>query len=166
MGLQCLAEYDMETENLPAWALVFIPLSFFIIFPLFWCAVLLFNSHLSGWRRLATRYRSTEVPKGQFFSGVECQLGIVTFRSALECTVSEGGLFLQPAYLFRYAHPLLFIPWTELRDIRRGAILWLPVVRADIGVPRLARIRLSARVFDQSDAQKFLSRSGGGNLLL
>jgi len=154
----------METENLPTWTLVFIHLSFFIIFPLFWCAALLFNSYLGGWRGLATRYRSTEAPKGQFFSGVECQLGFVSFRSALECTVGEGGLFLQPAYLFRYAHPLLFIPWTELHDIRRGAILWHSVVRADIGVPRLARIRLSARVFDQSNAEQFLSRSGENSL--
>src|SRR5690606_18991084 len=89
---------------------------------------------------------------------VECMLGIVTFRSALECTVGEGGLFLQPAYLFRFGHPLLFIPWTDGYELRRSSILWLPLVRADIGNPRLARIRLSARVFEQSEAVRFLSR--------
>lgn len=157
MVLQYLVEYEMESENLPAWALVLIPFGVLIIFPLFWCGVLWFNSHLSGWNRLAGRYRCREVPIGTTFTGVEGQLGIVTFRSALECTVGERGLFLQPSFIFRFAHPLLFIPWTDLYNVRRGSLLWLRVVRADIGSPRLAKISLSARVFEQSDAVRFLS---------
>jgi hypothetical protein len=117
------------------------------------------NSLLSGWGRLAKQYRTLELPKGKSFTGVECHLGVVSYRSSLECSVDESGLFLQPSYIFRFAHPRLFIPWTEWHDIRRGAILWLSVVRADIGMPRMARIRLSARVFDQSDAERFISRT-------
>ena len=143
----------MESGKPPVWLIVVMPLLFLILFPLMWCGVLWINSRLSGWNRLARHYRTDKIPSGKLFSRVQGHIGLVSYRAVLECTANGEGLFLRPAALFRFAHPLLFIPWTEMHDVRRSALLWIPLVRAEIGHPRLAGPRLAARVFDESEGR-------------
>lgn len=147
---------DIPDSELPIWLVAFIPLAFFVFFPLMWCFVLWMLSHVGGWSRLAARYRSKEAPLGKRWTGVQGNVGFVSYRGVLECTTNEEGMFLQPGLIFRFSHPLLFIPWTEFREARRSTILWLRTVRANVGSPRVARIRLAANVFEESEGRRVL----------
>jgi len=133
--------------------------AFFVVFPMFWCAVMWINSQIGGWARLARRYRSRETPTGTKWPGVQGMIGIVSYRGALECTTNPEGLFLQPMVLFRFAHPLLFIPWSEFREAKRGNLLWIPVVSASVGSPAVAKVRLAAKVFEGSEGLLLLEAS-------
>jgi hypothetical protein len=146
----------MDTESTPVWLLVLLPLVFLAFFPLMWCGVLWINSRIGGWSRLARHYRSTGIPHGRTFHSVQGQVGIVSYRAALECTTNEHGLFIQPWAIFRFAHPLLFIPWSEMHGVNRTSLLWIPVVRAEIGKPRVAVLRLAAKVFEDSEGRRLL----------
>lgn len=147
----------MESEITPGWLLVLLPILPFVAFPLMWCGVLWINSQIGGWSRLAKRYRSSEIPNGKSFTSVQGQVGIVSYRAALECSANEEGLFIRPWAIFRFAHPLLFIPWSEMHGVKRTSLLWIRVVRADVGQPRVAVLRLAAKVFEESDGHRLLS---------
>lgn len=141
-----------ESSEMPVWAIVLIPIAFFVVFPLFWCFVLWINSHVSGWQRLAARYRSGEEPKGKRWEGIQGRVGVVAYRGALACITNENGLFLQPAWIFRFGHPQLFLPWSDLHRVRRVQWLWLSMVSAKIGDPAIGSLALEAKIFEGSEA--------------
>lgn len=145
--------------DLPVWAIILIPLAFFVIFPCFWCFVMWINSHVSGWKRLAKHYQSDETPSGKTWNGVQGTVGFVSYKNVLNCTVNDTGLFVQPGLLFKFAHPLLFIPWSEFHETKRTSALWLHYVSARIGDPAKGRLRIAANVIEESEGQRVLSRN-------
>lgn len=142
--------------DMPLWGIILIPLAFFIIFPCFWCFVMWINSHVSGWRRLAKHYQSNDTPTGKAWSGVQGTVGMVSYKNALNCSANENGLYIQPGVLFKFGHPLLFIPWTEFHEARRTSILWVKYVGARIGDPALGRFRIAANVIEESEGRRIL----------
>lgn len=150
-----------SAPEMPGWIILLIPLAFFTVFPIIWCFVMWINSRLSGWHRLAKQYVTDQTPDGRLWSGVHGQVGIVSYKNTLDCTTTPEGLFLRPGPLFRFAHPLLFIPWSHLTNVRKTTMLWLSMIQADIGDPRLARLRISARVFEQSEGSSLLDEASG-----
>jgi hypothetical protein len=145
-----------SSPEMPLWIIALIPLAFFTAFPLIWCFVMWINSRLSGWNRLTKHYGTDQTPEGRLWPGVHGKLGIVSYKNTLDCTTGPEGIFLRPGPLFRFAHPLLFIPWSDFHSVRKTAMLWLPMIQADIGDPPLARLRISARVFEQSEGNTLL----------
>ncbi|MDF1824703.1 MAG: hypothetical protein P1U68_08680 [Verrucomicrobiales bacterium] len=141
-------------EEIPVWIIAIFPFAFLIIFSSFWCFVTGMLSYVGGWRRLASRFRSEEEPAGKHFTGLQGQIGFVSYRGSLDCTTNADGLFLRPSLLFRFGHPLIFIPWAQCHDLTRGSFLGMRWVRMDIGSPRIARIRLPARVFEETNASQ------------
>lgn len=92
-----------------------VPLSFLLLFPVFWCLVTLLISWLGGWHGLAACYASRAVlhgPSRHFESAYLGSLG--RYRSCLTVGVDEAGLHLAVFFLFRPGHPPLFIPWADV----------------------------------------------------
>ncbi|MEC5129309.1 hypothetical protein VSU19_21290 [Verrucomicrobiales bacterium BCK34] len=147
---------EIAPADMPVWAIILIPLAFFIIFPCFWCFIMWINSHVSGWNRLAKYYRSEETPSGKTWTGVQGMVGLVSYRGVLTCTTNESGLFIQPGLLFKFAHPLLFIPWSEFHGARKASIFWFQYVSAHIGDPCRGRLKLAANIFEQSEGKAIL----------
>lgn len=135
---------------MPVWVIALIPIAFLIVFPLFWCFVLWINSLLSGWRRLARRYQAKEQPAGKEWRSVQGRIGFVSYKNSLRCFASGDGLFLQPEVLFRFAHPLLFIPWKDMKEVQLQRVLWITYVRAKVGDPVVGSFALDSKVFEQS----------------
>ena len=79
-----------------------------------WCLVLGLASVVGGWRRLAGRYRDTELFAGDVTRFASAQVGWASYSGALTVGASETGLFLATLSIFRPFHPPLFIPWTEV----------------------------------------------------
>ncbi len=148
---------DIAPADMPVWIIMLIPIAFLIIFPCFWCFIMWINSHVSGWKRLAKFYRSDETPKGKTWTGVRGMIGVVSYKGVLNCTANETGLFVQPGTLFKFAHPLLFIPWGDFHEGRKGSVFWLEYVSARIGDPVRGRIRLAANVIEESEGRRILS---------
>jgi hypothetical protein len=124
----------MASEAPPDWLLALIPLGFLIGFPLFWCAIVLLLSRLSGWHRLSERFRARAPFAGATRSGCYGRLGHVSYRGTLTLGANDTGLYLAVMKIFAMGHPPLFIPWTEIRA-RRGRMLFIPVVTLAIGSP-------------------------------
>lgn len=116
------------------WLLALIPLGFLIGFPLFWIAIVLLLSRLSGWHRLSERYRAHAPFAGETQSGCHGMLGRVSYRGTLTLGANDMGLYLAVMKIFATGHPPLFIPWTDIRA-RRARLLFIPVVTLAIGSP-------------------------------
>ena len=81
-----------------------------------WVLVSTFISLIGGWFSLAKLYR-TRVPfEGVKFRLWTCQMRWRTHYSNVITTgANQEGLYLTTMFLFRFKHPPLFIPWTEIR---------------------------------------------------
>ena len=120
---------------------------FLIIFPMFWCFVLWILSRAGGWHQLATRYGSGDLPvTGDRHAGVTGMVGGVSYRSVLIVNVTSEGFFLNVMALFRFGHPRLFIPWSDIRERKPFTVLWWNAMKLSIGNPVIATIRLPANL--------------------
>ena len=147
---------ENATGELPLWGILLIPIAFFIIFPIFWCFVIWLISHIGGWNRLAMRYRTDREPNGKTWPAVQGKVGLASYKGSLTCTTNHQGLFLEPAVIFRFAHPRLFIPWSHFHKVSRQRILWFTFVKARIGDPPAGSLALDAKIFEGSEGRKLL----------
>lgn len=119
-------------------------LGFLIIFPLFWCFVVLMISRMGDWHRLAAHYAAGDrAPSGTVHNGVFGMVGKARYKFALTVHTAPDGLFLETSPLFRIGHPRLFIPWNAVtgRDTRQIQ-QWQTTVLT-IGQPIAGRIALA-----------------------
>lgn len=135
----------------------FIILAFAIVFPIFWMLVVGLISLLSGWQRLAQRYRATLPPSGQKWTWQYGMIGWAGYRGVLNLTANDAGLFMEVMWLFRFGHPPLFIPWQEFREAKVTNFLFYRQVKAKIGFPTVATVRLPAAVFEETAGRKVLT---------
>jgi small-conductance mechanosensitive channel len=94
--------------------------AFVVIFPVYflclWLLVTAIISFVGGWFSLAKVYR-TRVP----FSGAKwgmqsAQLRwLANYNNVLTIGVSPQGLYLANMFLFRFMHPSLLVPWSEIK---------------------------------------------------
>jgi hypothetical protein len=146
-----------EQEVAPAWLLPFVLIAFAIIFPLFWCFVIWLISQLSGWQRLAQRYRALQPPSGKVWSWQYGMIGWAGYNGVLTLTANAQGLFMETLWLFGFGHPRLFIPWQEFREVKVENYFFRRQVRAKVGFPPLATVRLPAAVFEQTEGRKVIA---------
>ncbi|MCX5793871.1 MAG: hypothetical protein NTY77_00055 [Elusimicrobia bacterium] len=87
-------------------------------------------SRLGGWAALAERYPATgEAPRPR------CRFGHAIFRrwcgynGCLIVSADQTGLSLSLWPVFSIGHAPIFIPWSEVREIRRVAMWGRPIYR-------------------------------------
>lgn len=119
---------------------------FCLVFPLFWCAVVLLISRLGDWHRLSKTYAAgSRQPSGTgaVHSGVFGLVGISRYKFTLTVHFERDGFFLENMFLFRVGHPRLFIPWSAIAE-RSSRDLWRwKVTVLTIGQPREGKIALA-----------------------
>ncbi len=75
-------------------------------------------SHVSGWGKLAIRYRRTGPVEGTTWSFQSVQFGKGFYQghygSCITVVANSEGLGLSVLPLFRPGHPPLFIPWSDI----------------------------------------------------
>ncbi len=119
-----------------------------VLFPAFWCAIVLALSIFGGWRTLAATLATEEAPRGTRFSGESGYVGGVSYKSALTVHVAPDGMFLTVPWVFRVGHKPLFIPWNAIADPHRVKFLWHEAVRFKVSSHPVMELSLSAPVFD------------------
>ncbi len=114
-------------------------------FPIFFCAIWTFSlflaAQMSGWARLAQRFKSDSSFLGELKGWQWGKFGLANYKRCLWIGVSAEGLYIKtgPLFFFSFFHPPLLIPWRAIKSIEEEKY-W--------GI-RAAKIRLSD-VFDKT----------------
>lgn len=117
-----------------------------------------FSAVLGGWRDLALVYAAKSRAKGVTYRLQSGTFGHVGYRWCLTISLSEAGLRLAVWPMFRFAHPPLLIPWSDIRHVAhfRGLIIQREVFA--LGEPEICELALSPRVFQHAADQGYLER--------
>jgi hypothetical protein len=98
-----------------------------------WLMVTLVISYIGGWASLAQEFRCPEDFVGRRYHGYSGYMrGLAHYRNCLTLGANHQGLYLAVLFLFRLAHPPLFIPWREI-SVTRKRLLFIPMVRFQLG---------------------------------
>ncbi len=81
---------------------------------------------LSGWRRLAKRYRPTAQIDGERFYFASAKMGLVpwfkiNYGACLIITVGKTGIYVSIFMPFRLFCPDFFLPWSEVESVEEQA---------------------------------------------
>ena len=130
------------------------PSVFAAIFPIYflslWLLVAAIISFIGGWFSLAKVYR-TRVP----FSGAKWgrQSGqmrwLANYNNVLTIGVSPQGLYLASMFLFRFMHPPLLVPWSEIKVRRSNGWVFEYVTFTmghELAIPLRIRKKLAAKL--------------------
>jgi hypothetical protein len=95
--------------------LVLIPVFFAI-----WFLISALASWMGGWSALARTYRTQTPFVGAEWTWQRAQMRWRTnYNSALTLGVNPRGLYLAINFLYRFRHPPLLVPWSEIK-VRRS----------------------------------------------
>jgi hypothetical protein len=101
--------------------IILIILAFFVIFPLFWSAVVFLISRLGGWGSMAEAYPYREPHSAQCFSLQSAILRLAaSYRGVLKICADDEGLYFSVMFLFRPGHSSFFVPWEEIRGTKKS----------------------------------------------
>ena len=100
------------------------PAVFAAIFPLYffclWFLVAATTSFIGGWYSLAKVYRARVPFNGAKWRGQSGQMRwLANYNRVLTLGTSPEGLYLASMFLFRFMHPPLLIPWSEIKVRRK-----------------------------------------------
>ncbi len=117
-------------------------------FPLFlgvWLAVSAVLALAGGWFSLSREFRSDEAIDGERFRFASGSLGLWPFPvtgygNCLFLTVNDTGFRLSILFVFRFLAPPLFIPWSAVKSMESGRLLFLRYTRVRLlrGWPTVA----------------------------
>ena len=112
----------MNTETITVILIIF---AFFIIFPLFWSAIVFLISRLGGWGSMAEAYTYHEPHSAQCFSGQSAILRLSSsYRGVLKICADDEGLYFSVMFLFRPGHSPFFVPWGEISGTKKSYIFY------------------------------------------
>ena len=131
---------------------------FVVIFPIYFlCLWLLVGATISfvgGWFSLAKVYR-TRVP----FIGASWRMQsgrmrwLANYNNVLTLGVSRQGLYLASMFLFRFMHPPLLVPWSEIKVRRNKGWVFEYVtftMGPELAIPLRIRGKLAAKLRDSA----------------
>jgi len=117
-------------------AFVLLPvfLGFFVVV---WVAAAWLVALLGGWRELAAVYRGDPMMfQGRTWSFQSARFRMNTrYNGALIIGVNEQALMLRTIAFFRFAHPTLIIPWSDVTITMEQRFIWRYVVLTFSRVP-------------------------------
>src|ERR1017187_2136726 len=130
------------------------PSVFVAIFPIYflclWFLVAATISFVGGWFSLAKLYR-TRVP----FNGAKWRMQSgqmrwrVNYNNVLTIGARPQGLYLASMFLFRFMHPPLLVPWSEIKVQSRKGWVFESVIFTlghELGIPLRVRAKLAAKL--------------------
>jgi len=127
--------------------LIFILLVPFVLVG-FFCLVTYLLSTIGGWSKLAKNYPRRQIAEGRKFTMQSLAVGVTNYGNVITVHSSREGLDFAVMFLFRFGHRPLFIPWSHIAPPREKSLLWCKYVLLDIGMPKVATIKLPKKVYD------------------
>ncbi|WP_028663861.1 hypothetical protein [Runella zeae] len=87
-----------------------------------WSGIVFLMSYLSGWQRLALKYK-TPLQSKSLYTGISGRIGSVSYNGILRLGFNENGLYLHVMSLFGIGHPPLLFPWSVLKNLHETHFL-------------------------------------------
>jgi hypothetical protein len=134
------------------------PAAFAAIFPVYfvtlWLLIGAIISYTGGWHSLSKIYR-TQVPfSGAKWRGQSGQMRRLTnYNRVLTLGASQEGLYLACMFLFRFMHPPLLIPWSEIKVRRTKGWVFEYVIFTlghELAIPLQIRLKLAERLRNEA----------------
>lgn len=105
------------------------PLYLGIFFVVGWIVVLLMISRITGWSRLAEKYRTYKKPDFKLLRLVQVNWGSPLMAGNIYTLGSSyKGLYLAVLFPFRIGHPPLLIPWRDIKAKKEKRLMSNKVV--------------------------------------
>jgi hypothetical protein len=80
-----------------------------------WCGGIYLIALMSGWHRLAQRFRCERGFEGKLWRFQTGAMRWATaYRGILTLGANESGMYLAMLVFFKMGHPALFVPWSEI----------------------------------------------------
>lgn len=109
---------------------------YLILFVCAWLFISWFIAHAGGWSTLANKYKATCEPPQHLHNFCSATLNwSANYQGVLRIGFLPEGLYLVPFFLFRFAHPPLLIPWSDITEANDSS-RWFK--RFSIGNPAIA----------------------------
>ena len=102
-----------------------IPLIFPVFFIAIWTFVLGIIAVAGGWQRLAKHYTTRDMLtpyQGKKLRGKSARFGGTSYKRMLIFGANMQGLYLATNIIFRFSHPTLFIPWSDITTEERDGV--------------------------------------------
>jgi len=130
------------------------PSVFALIFPIYflflWFLVGAVVSFIGGWFSLAQVYRTQEAFDGAKWRMQSGQMRwLANYNNVLTLGASQQGLYLASMFLFRFMHPPLLVPWSEIKVRRSKGWVFEYVTFTmghDLAIPLRIRAKLAAKL--------------------
>lgn len=88
---------------------------FIVFFPILWVAISFVLSRISGWHELGEKYSRINFVSGEKWRFRSARLRhSVSYNNCVIFVANREGLGISIFFLFRFGHPPLFIPWTDI----------------------------------------------------
>ena len=116
-----------------------------VLFPVFWCGVLLGIGHLGGWARIASEYGLMDSFEGRRWRFQSGRFGWAHYGNCLTVGAGPRGLHFSVFVIFRPGHPPILVPWGDV-SAKPETVLFMKYV--DLRFRRVpdVRVRLSQRL--------------------
>ena len=141
----------MNADQPPSWLFALMPVLGLLGFAGMWVGITFLLSRVGGWNVLAGRYLAQQPFAGELQRGCSGRLGFVNYNKCLSLGSNEQGLYLSVPRIFAFAHPPLFIPWSDIRATR-DKILWAEIVRFELGSAPATKLQVHRKFIDKLEA--------------
>jgi len=134
------------------------PSLFAVIFPVYfitlWFLVGTTTSFIGGWFSLAKVYRTRVAFDGAKWRRQSGQMRwLANYNRVLTLGASQEGLYLACVFLFRFMHPPLLIPWSEIKVRRKKGWVFEYVILTlghEPAIPLRIRAKLAERLRNEA----------------
>src|SRR5437016_3950071 len=127
----------------PSWLALF----FSICFVSLWLLVVAIVSLVGGWFQLSRKF-SLIGPFDGVSEGLQSgqMRWLAKYRNSLRLGANEDGLYLAVFFFFRFMHPPLFVPWSEIKVRRQKRWLFGEYVTLTMGNELRIPLRISGTI--------------------
>ena len=117
---------------------------------LLWLLVSAIISFIGGWSTLAKRFALKSPFRGDRWGGQSGQMRWTAgYGNCLTVGASPDGFYLAISILFRFRHPPLLVPWTEVAITRRRFLFFRYVrfgLGSELNIPLYMREGIAERI--------------------
>lgn len=101
----------------------------FFLMAVLWPSVIVAISFVTGWRDLARHYRYKGQPlqKKAYMQSASMRTRWMGYHNCLTVGKGPEGLYIGVFFLFRLAHPPLFVPWQDI-SVKKSHWLGFPLI--------------------------------------
>ena len=136
----------------------------YVFFMFFVCMWILINHILlkMGWADLVEKFKMREKFSGKRIGLISVSINFVNYQNCVILKYDEKGMYLNLLIFFRLFYPPVYIPWTEIKDVRDKEIFLIKTTELIIGDPFVTTIKLRTRTWDKvrADYETAIRRRG------